>query len=145
MTTTHKMMQAPALTDYEAATAKVIGPDAVLDAPTLQGSFRVYEVTHDVGLRIIEENAKVYDARYSYQRDEKVKGICFIDELECGCVYELPDGPSRERGHVFQKCQEHGNHDQSEYCCEKSVTFPCVCSMSQWCPDHGDQHKGTHE
>lgn len=142
----HALMQAPPLTDYEAATAKVIGPDAVDDARVLQGKYRVYDVDLETAQRIIEQNEKVYEARYSYQKQEKVQGVCFIDELECGCVYELPDGPSGKRGTVFQRCQGHTKGVNPDvFCCERSVTYPCVCMVSQWCPEHGDQHAGTHD
>lgn len=140
---TVKLMQAPPLTDYEAATAKVIGPDAVDEARTLQGKYRVYEVDPATAKQIIEENKNVHNARYTYLGDEQVKGVCYIDEQVCGCVFEIDEEGTR--GATFQRCQEHATHRKELWCCEKSVTYSCVCFMAQWCPDHGDQHAGTHD
>lgn len=145
MSSTHALMQAPPNTDYEAATAKVIGPDAVDDARTLQGRYRVYDVSLGTAQRIIEENRKVFEARYSYQGDERVPGVCFIDELPCGCIYELPEGPAGKQGAVFQRCQEHSPVNAEAFCCEQSLSYPCACAIAQWCPEHGDQHKGRHD
>lgn len=139
----HTILQAPPTTDYEAATAKVLGPDEVLAAPMLQGQHRVYrDLEEDVAQRIIEVNERVWEARYSYQGN-KIKGACFIEELGCGCVSEI-DGPNGEKRATFQTCQQHSHH-KSGWCCEESVSYPCVCIMAQWCPEHGEQHRGTHD
>lgn len=145
MSTTHALMQAPPTTDYEAATAKVIGPDAVDNARTLQGSFRVYDVDLATAERIKEENHRVFEARYSYQGSDKVHGVCFIDELPCGCVLELPEGPGGKQGAAFQHCREHSPFNADAFCCERAVSYPCACAIAQWCPEHGDQHKGRHD
>ena len=131
-----KLLQAPPLTDFEAATAKVIGPDAVDAARVLQGRFRVYEVDEETAKAIIETNAKVHTRRYAHEPDN-VPGVCYIDELPCGCVFEN-DKPAGERTATFQLCQEHA--EPHAWCCEASVAYPCRCKAAQWCVEHGDQH-----
>lgn len=93
------VMQIPHIDDFQAATATVIGPDAVLDAREVR-MYAVYDgITKDQLERIIEANAKCARARGWAKPYELVPFP--IDERECGCILSFDTRPA------FYICQEH--------------------------------------
>lgn len=57
--------------------------------------------------------------------------------FECGCV------DTTLENNKLVKCATHKIGPMA--CCPKAKTIPCVCMYSYSCPDHGNQHIGTHD
>lgn len=59
------------------------------------------------------------------------------DTWLCGCVVE------RLEGRAVTLCPLHTIGSMA--CCLKAKRLPCVCYQSYRCPEHGEQHIGSHE